>query len=64
MGSGASYAIEALERTLRVMSADVLGKLSVAHVRAKLDAQGRVVDADTSAALEEFASKIVDRIIE
>jgi NAD(P)H-dependent FMN reductase len=64
MGSGASYAIEALERTLRVMSADVLGTLSVAHVRAKLDSQGQVIDTDTSAALEGFASKIVDRLIE
>jgi NAD(P)H-dependent FMN reductase len=64
MGSGASYAIEALERTLRVMSADVLGTLSVAHVRAKLDGNGRVTDATTSVALEEFASKIVDRLIE
>jgi NAD(P)H-dependent FMN reductase len=64
MVSGASYAIEALDRTLRVMSADVLGTLSIAHVRAKLDSGGRVIDAETIDALEGFASKIVDRLIE
>jgi NAD(P)H-dependent FMN reductase len=64
MPSGASYALEALDRTLRVMSAEVLGTLSVAHVRAKLDAEGRVTDAGTSEALESLASTIVDRLIE
>jgi len=62
-GTGASYALEALDRTLRVMSAEVLGTLSVAHVRAKLDAQGRVTDAATTEALEALASSIVDRLI-
>jgi chromate reductase, NAD(P)H dehydrogenase (quinone) len=64
MPTGASHALEALERTLRVMSAEVLGTLSIAHVRAKLDSDGRVTDSATSAALEAMASKIVDRLIE
>jgi NAD(P)H-dependent FMN reductase len=63
MPTGASYALEALDRTLRVMSAEVVGSLSVAHVRAKLDAEGRVIDAGTSEALEALASSIVDRLI-
>jgi chromate reductase len=63
MPTGASYALEALDRTLRVMSADVLGTLSVAHVRAKLDADGRVTDAATTQALEALASSIVNRLI-
>jgi NAD(P)H-dependent FMN reductase len=62
MPTGAGYALEALERTLRVMSAEVLGTLSVAHVRAKLDADGRVTDPGTTEALEALASKVVDRI--
>ena len=62
MGSGASYALEALERTLKVMSSEVLGTLGIAHVRAKLDADGRVTEAGTSEALEAMATKIVDRL--
>ena len=62
MGSGASYALEALERTLKVMSSEVLGTLGIAHVRAKLDADGRVTEAGTSEALEAMAAKIVDRL--
>jgi len=63
MPTGASYALEALERTLKVMSAEVLGTLSIGHVRAKLDTEGRVTDGGTSDALEALASKIVDRLI-
>jgi hypothetical protein len=62
MGSGASYALEALERTLKVMSAEVLGTLSIAHVRAKIDSDGRVTETGTSEALEAMAAKIVDRL--
>jgi NAD(P)H-dependent FMN reductase len=63
MPTGAGYALEALERTLRVMSAEVLGTLSIGHVRAKLDADGRVTDTGTTEALEGAASRIVDRLI-
>ena len=63
LASGASLALEALERTIRVMSADVLGTLSVPHVRAKLDGEGRVTDVSTSAALEDLAMKLIERVI-
>ena len=44
------------------MSSEVLGTLGIAHVRAKLDADGRVTEAGTSEALEAMATKIVDRL--
>jgi len=62
MPTGAALALEALERTLRVMSADVVGVLSVPHVRAKIDADGRVIDDATAASLGELAAKLVDRL--
>jgi chromate reductase, NAD(P)H dehydrogenase (quinone) len=64
LASGASHALEALERTIRVMSAEVLGTLGIAHVRAKMDSSGLVTDADTLTALETLATKIIDRIIQ
>ena len=62
MATGASLALEALERTLRVMSAEVVGVLSVPHVRAKIDAEGRVIDDATTEGLTELAEKIVNRL--
>ena len=62
MPTGASLALEALERTLRVMSADVVGVLSVPHVRAKIDANGRVTDDATTASLSDLAEKLVARL--
>jgi chromate reductase, NAD(P)H dehydrogenase (quinone) len=63
LASGASYALGDLERTIRVMSAVVIGTLSVAHVRAKVDQEGRVTDAETLAALQSLAVTIIDRVI-
>ena len=62
MATGAGLALEALERTIRVMSAEVLTVLSVAHVRAKVDPEGNVIDEETRAALASVAGKIVDRL--
>jgi NAD(P)H-dependent FMN reductase len=62
MATGASLALEALERTLRVMSADVIGVLSVPHVRAKIDGDGRVTDDVTLAGLGDLAEKLVNRL--
>ena len=62
MATGASLALEALERTLRVMSAEVVGVLSVPHVRAKLDPEGRVTDDATKASLDQLAEKLVRRL--
>ncbi|HTE44535.1 MAG TPA: NADPH-dependent FMN reductase [Gemmatimonadaceae bacterium] len=58
MGSGASFALEALDRTIRVMSAEVIGMLSVGHVRGKLDENGQVSDPETRDALARLASDI------
>ncbi|MEP6494922.1 MAG: NADPH-dependent FMN reductase [bacterium] len=58
MGSGASFALEALDRTIRVMSAEVIGTLSVGHVRAKLDENGTVSDPETRDALARLASSV------
>jgi chromate reductase len=58
MGSGASFALEALERTIRVMTAEVVGTLSVGHVRAKLDENGQITDPATRDALAQLASTI------
>ena len=63
MATGASLALEALERTLRVMSAEVVGVLSVPHVRAKLDANGRVTDDATAAGLMDLAEKLAARLM-
>jgi len=62
MATGASLALEALERTLRVMSAEVVGVLSVPHVRAKIAADGRIVHDATNASLGALAEKFVDRL--
>lgn len=62
MATGASLALEALERTLRVMSAEVIGVLSVPHVRAKIDADGRVNDDATKGGMTELAEKLVNRL--
>jgi chromate reductase len=62
MATGASLALEALERTLRVMSAEVIGVLSVSHVRAKIDAEGRITDEATAAGLADLAEKLVARL--
>jgi NAD(P)H-dependent FMN reductase len=62
MPTGASLALEALERTLRVMSAEVIGVLSVPHVRAKIDGEGRVTDDVTAASLTDLAEKLVARL--
>ena len=63
MATGASLALEALERTLRVMSAEIVGVLSVPHVRAKIDAGGRVIDDATAASLMDLAEKLAARLM-
>jgi chromate reductase len=62
MATGASLALEALERTLRVMSAEIIGVLSVPHVRAKIDGDGRVTDDVTATSLTDLAEKLVARL--
>ncbi len=62
MATGASLALEALERTLRVMSSEIIGVLSVPHVRAKIDAEGRVIDDETNDGMTELAEKLVNRL--
>lgn len=56
--TGASYAMEALERTIRVQSAEVVATHRVAGVRAKLDENGGVSDPETRDELAQFAAHI------
>jgi NAD(P)H-dependent FMN reductase len=56
--TGASYAMEALERTIRVQSAEVIATHRVAGVRAKLDENGGVSDPETRDELAQFAARI------
>lgn len=56
--SGASFALEALERTIRVMSANVVGTLAVPFVRAKLNDTGSVDDPALRAGLERLAASL------
>jgi NAD(P)H-dependent FMN reductase len=57
--TGANFALEALERTIRVMSADVVASLSVPFVRAKIDGTGAISDDELRAALEDIAMRLV-----
>ena len=60
--TGAGLALEALERTIRVMSADVTGVLSVPFVRAKVGPDGAVMDAATSEQLAQLARGLAARL--
>jgi chromate reductase, NAD(P)H dehydrogenase (quinone) len=60
--TGAGLALEALERTIRVMTADVTGVLSVPFVRAKVAPDGTVTDDATLASLAELARGVVSRL--
>jgi NAD(P)H-dependent FMN reductase len=57
--TGANYALEALERTIRVMSADVVASLSVPFVRVKIDGAGAISDDELRGALEDIATRLV-----
>ena len=59
LGTGANYALEALERTIRVMTADVVASLSIPFVRTKIDAEGTITDDELRAALEDIATQLV-----
>lgn len=61
--TGASLALEALERTIRVMTADVVGTVSVPFVRSKLDATGAVNDEATQHRLRELANGLATRVV-
>jgi chromate reductase, NAD(P)H dehydrogenase (quinone) len=61
--SGASFALEALERTIRVMSANVVGTLGVPFVRAQLDETGTVADPALRARLARLAESLRHRAV-
>jgi chromate reductase, NAD(P)H dehydrogenase (quinone) len=61
--SGASFALEALERTIRVMSANVVGTLGVPFVRAQLDETGTVADPVLRARLARLAESLRHRAV-
>jgi chromate reductase len=56
--TGATFAMEALERTIRVMSAEVIATTNVAGVRGKVDENGRITDPETRDALAQLAARI------
>jgi chromate reductase len=60
--TGAGFALEALERTIRVMSADVVGVQSIPFVRAKVNAEGLVTDEATRELLRGLARAAHERI--
>jgi NAD(P)H-dependent FMN reductase len=57
--TGANYALEALDRTIRVMTADVVASHSIPFVRTKIDADGAISDVELRAALEDIATQLV-----
>ena len=57
--TGAHYALEALDRTIRVMSADVVASLSIPFVRVKIAQDGTITDDDLRVSLEEIANRLV-----
>jgi NAD(P)H-dependent FMN reductase len=59
LGTGANHALEALDRTIRVMTADVVSTLSIPFVRTKIDETGAISDTELRAALEEMATRLV-----
>jgi NAD(P)H-dependent FMN reductase len=60
--TGAGLALEALERTIRVMTADVAGTLSVAFVRSKIDVAGNIIDPSTASSVDALAVAVRDRV--
>jgi len=59
LGTGANHALEALDRTIRVMTADVVASLSIPFVRGKIDGDGAISDGELRAALENIAAQLV-----
>ncbi len=59
LATGGSKALEALDQVIRVMSAEVVGSLSVPFARKKLDEQGELTDRQTSQALETLVHELV-----
>lgn len=62
LGTGANYALEALDRTARVMTADVVAALSVPFVRAKIGDDGAITDDALRAALEDVAARLLSPV--
>ncbi|HEY4219345.1 MAG TPA: NADPH-dependent FMN reductase [Gemmatimonadaceae bacterium] len=60
--TAAGFAMDALERTIRVMSADVVGAIRVPFVRSKLTPDGDIVDADLRQELDALARQFRERI--
>jgi NAD(P)H-dependent FMN reductase len=56
--TAAGFAMDALERTIRVMSADVVGTLRVPFVRSKLTPEGDVMDAELGASIQSLARQL------
>ena len=59
LATGAQHALEALDRTIRVMSADVVASLGIPFVRTKIGENGEISDPELRAALEAIADRLV-----
>jgi NAD(P)H-dependent FMN reductase len=64
LATGANYALDALERTIRVMTADIVASLSIPFVRVKIDATGAISDAALRTSLEDIATRLVTPAIQ
>ena len=60
--TAAGFAMDALERTIRVMSADVVDTLRVPFVKSKLAAAGEVTDPELRASLSSLADRLRGRV--
>ena len=60
--TAAGFAMDALERTIRVMSADVVGTLRVPFVRSKLSPEGEVTDPELHGSLDGLAMQLRERL--
>jgi NAD(P)H-dependent FMN reductase len=63
LATGGSKALEALDQVIRVMSAQVVGALSVPFARKKFNEQGELSDPQTSQALETLVNDLAQHAI-
>lgn len=63
LATGGSKALDALDQVVRVMSAQVVGVLSVPFVRKKFDEQGELADPQTVQAIEALVNELVQHAI-
>jgi NAD(P)H-dependent FMN reductase len=63
LATGGSKALEALDQVIRVMSAQVVGSLSVPFARKKLNEQGELAEPQTIQALTVLVNDLVQHVM-